>query len=187
MSESLLRRFVQTPENVPPRSTELTPSPAPPVGKVRSRWNRKRIGLGLLAVLFLAGTTFWWQFRRLDPLEQQLVGIWSGSYQIGQHKLYLKLRADRSGEVIFSLPPMGPKLTRHEIRLKEPTWRTSHDRLILSETLSPWIRIKLIWIDLRSLATGGTWSNRQSMNLGEIRDVRPDSFELGEWHLERVP
>lgn len=78
-------------------------------------------------------------------------------------------------------------VTIHEIRLKEPTWRTSHDRLILSETLSPWARIQLIWIDLRSLATGGTWSNRQNMDLGEIRNVRPDSFELGDWHLERVP
>ncbi len=175
-----------SPENVPPRSTELTPSPAPPVGKVRSRWNRKRIGLGLLAVLFLAGTTIWWQFRRLDPLERQLVGIWNGSRRDSRGNLFLKLRTDRSGEVVFS-KPIGPMVTIHEIRLKEPTWRTSHDRLILSETLSPWARIQLIWIDLRSLATGGTWSNRQNMDLGEIRNVRPDSFELGDWHLERVP
>lgn len=176
-----------TPENVPPRSTELTPSPAPPVVQARSLWNRRRIGLGLLAVLFLAGIAISWQFRRLDPLEQQLVGTWNGSRQNSDNKLFFQLRADRSGEVRFSTPPIGPMMTSHEIHLKEPTWRASHNRLIFSETLSPWVRIRLIWINVRLLATGGTWSNRQNMDLGEIRNVRPNSFELGDWHMERVP
>lgn len=178
---------LQSPEDAPRSVTEPNSPPALPVVHVPPRWNRRRIGLGLLAVLLLVGATFWWQFRRLDSLEQQLVGIWNGSHQSGQHKLFLKLRADRSSEVIFSLPPMGPKLTRQEISLEEPTWQQSQGHVVISETVGPWVRVQLFWFRLCTMFTGGTGSFRQSMDLGEIRDVRPDSFELGDWHMERVP
>lgn len=178
---------MQSPDDAPRSVNEPSSPPALPVVHVPPRSNRRRIGLGLLAVLLVAGATFWWQFIRLDSLEQQLVGTWTGSRLNGANMLFIKLRTDRSGEVVFSTAPVGPMMSGHVIELKDPTWRQSQGHLLLSETVGPWVRVELFWYRLCSMFTGGTGSFRQSMDLGEIRDVRPDSFELGDWHMKRVP
>ena len=179
---------MQNSETVAQAPTEpSSPSAAPPMNS-RTRWKRKKVWFGVLIAILVAGGTFWWQSVRLSPLEHQLLGKWTGSRPNSHGSLLCEFRADRSGEVTFEMPPIGPRLSSPPgVHLKQPTWRASHDRLIISETLSPWVRVQLFWIRLRAMVTGGAWTTRPSLNLGEIRNVRPDSFELGDWHMERVP
>lgn len=164
----------------------ISPTSASPEAS-HARRKRKKVWFGVLIAILVTGTVFWWQTVLLSPLEHQLVGKWIGVRPGREGRLLCEFREDRSGDVTFEMEPIGPRLSSPPgVRLKQPTWRANQGRLFISETVSPWVRVQLFWFRLQSMITGGAGGLRQSRDMGEVRDVLPDSFELGEWHMERV-
>ncbi len=156
-----------------------------------TRWTEKRISLCLLVAVIAAGGGYWWQFVRLSSMERQLVGTWEGSRDREKGstaKLHCELRADRTAAVEFVGFPAPPREALPiRIRLKQPTWDESAGHLRLQERLSTWTRLQLEFYRIRAMLPSGTAGGfRQIDGLGPIRDVGPNSFEMGEWHMERV-
>lgn len=178
---------MQSSESSPQSATEtISPTSASPEAS-HARRKRKKVWFGVLIAILVTGTVFWWQTVLLSPLEHQLVGKWTGTRHGREGRLLCEFREDRSGDVTFEMEPIGPRLSSPPgIHLKQPIWRASQGRLFISETVSPWVRVQLFWFRLSAMVTGGASTLPQSLGMGEIRDVHPDSFELGEWHMQRV-
>jgi hypothetical protein len=168
-----------------------SPLAAVPTMPIAARWTGKRLCRWLLAVVITIGVVYWWQFVRLSSLEQQLVGTWEGSRDTGKSRtihLYCDLRADRTAVVEFvsAATQTGQPLPQR-IRLKQPTWSAKDGQLKFQEPLSPWTRLRLWFYSFQEwFRTGTAGSFRLIDGLGPIRDLRPGSFEMGEWHMKRV-
>lgn len=147
-----------------------------------ARWNWKRTFAGLGAVFVILGASYWWLFVRLNALERQLIGTWEGTHvqETGVTvKLYCELRADRTAVVEFS----GIPRRSTPLRLKQPSWRESNGYLLVQEPLSLQTRVQLLWYRIWG-SFGGVLQVREG--LGQIRDVRSNVFEMGNWRMQRV-
>lgn len=159
---------------------------------ITARWTWQRISLWLLAIVIAAGVAHWWLFVRLSSMEQQLVGAWVGTRTAENGRtlqLSCELRADRTAtfEIVISTDQPGQPLPQR-IRLKQPKWHEREGHLSIQETLHPWARFQLLAYGIQAWLTGRTSRGfiPYTGGWGAIRDMRSNSFEMGEWHMERV-
>lgn len=162
-----------------------------PKRPITARWTWKRLGRWLLVIVIAVGVAHWWLFVRLSSLEQQLVGTWKGNRDAGNGRsvqLHCELRADRTAVAEFvSIPAQPIQSATQRIRLKQPTWAASDSHLEFHEPLSPWTRLQLQCFRIQAwFRTGTAGRFRQIDGLGPIRDVRSNSVDMGEWHMERM-
>ncbi len=133
------------------------------------RW-RRSVVIPLLACAIIAGGTWWW-FRRLNSVEQSLIGDWKLVWKGESDSVHLRFDPNRRGKLIDDRPA---SMSSEDLR-----WFVRDDQLTIVSSMPPVHKTLFNWArsGFRDWDVGENESCRVRIVSPDLIDVYASDYE----------